>query len=126
MKEENLMFKCVGDMEDIAAKMIYEKNKKTIHKVWKRIEEQIKNEPLKKYYKISIDKYSPKKMRAIKCFFCDYLRFGFSKSLPDDVMIDTIRYYVSSNASISLSATTTSSSQPNLVPISKFYITWFN
>lgn len=127
MKEENLMYKCIGDIEDIAAKVIYEKNKKIIEKVWKRIKKQAKNEPLKNYYKISIEEYSPKEMRVIKRFFCDYFRFGFSKTLPDDIMVDTIRYYVNySNSSISLSSTTTSSSKPELVPISEFYITWFN
>lgn len=126
MKEENLMFKCVGDIEDIAIKAIYEKNKEIIDKIWKQIKKQAKNEPLKNYYKISIEKYSPREMRVIKRFFCDYFRFGFSKTLPDDIMVDTIRYYVDcSSTSISLKSTTTSS-QPSSTPISEFYITWFN
>lgn len=119
----DLILKCVGNIEDEAAEKIYRDNKKMMDKIWKRIQKQIKKKPLKRYYRISMNDYTFKEMKLIKRLFVDYLRFGFSKYPPTDENL----YNSNGCYTVSVSASTiTTASSPIRTPITEFYLTWFN
>jgi len=120
--DSDLTFKCFGNIEDEAAEKIYRDNKKMMDKIWKRIQKQVRKNPLKRYYKISMDDYTFKQMKLIKRLFVDYLRFGFSKYPP---LTDENLYNITNgNYTVSVSANGTFTATK--VPVTEFYLTWFN
>jgi len=113
--------------------MANEKNQKLILKVYKKILKQVEKNPMQTWFEININDYSPKEMRLIKRYFCDWCGFGFSESIPHDKMFKqkmSISYTSSITGVIdNTSYTTTSTSyttKSEKTPIEKFYITWFN
>ena len=122
--DSDLTFKCFGNIEDEAAEKIYRDNKKMMDKIWKRIQKQVRKNPLKRYYKISMNDYTFKQMKLIKRLFVDYLRFGFSKYPP---LTDENLYITTGggNYTVSVSATSTNIAVTK-VPVTEFYLTWFN
>jgi len=99
--------------------MAKEKNKKLILKVYKKILKQIEKDPMKNWFEININDYSPKEMRVIKRCFCDWFGFGFSKTMPRDDLVEVSYKY---DTVVSISSSEISST---VKPVTKFYITWF-
>ena len=104
-------------------RLMTKKNEKLISKVYKKILRQIEKEPMKNWFEININDYSPKEMRIIKRFFCDWCGFGFSKYIPCDKMyIEN----VSIGTSVIESIVSGNYNVKSNIPIEKFYITWFD
>ena len=102
------------------------KNEKLISKVYKKMLKQIEKEPMKNWFEININDYSPKEMRLIKRYFCDWCGFGFSESILLDKMFKQ-KMSISYTSSITNVIDNTSyTTKLEKTPIEKFYITWFN
>ena len=116
--------------QSIDCLMSKEKNKKLISKVYKKILKQVEKEPMKNWFEININDYSPKEMRIIKRYFCDWCGFGFSKVIPCDEMFkEKISMNYCSTVTIRDPKVVDADSYyttESKVPIEKFYITWFN
>lgn len=106
-------------LEESAIQKIKKKHKKILKKVSKKILKQVKKNPMQRYYEINIEKYSLDEMQVIKRYFCDWLGFGFEKTIPEDDMtvISNIGYITTISTNIDYPI--------NVKPLSKFYITWF-
>ena len=110
------------DVEQKAIDKIKKKHKKLFIKVYKKILKQIKKNPMQNYLEINNEDYSFKEMKIIKRYFCDWEEFGFSKTIPEDDLVEVSYVYTTTcNTSVSISSTGT----PTVKPITKFYITWF-
>ena len=103
------------------------KNEKLISKVYKKMLKQIEKEPMKNWFEININDYSPKEMRLIKRYFCDWCGFGFSESIPQDKMFkQKISISYTSSVMEGIIDSTSYTTKLEKTPIEKFYITWFN
>ena len=110
------------DVEQKAIDKIKKKHKKLLIKVYKKILKQIKKNPMQNYFEINNEDYSFKEMRLIKRYFCDWEAFGFSKTIPEDDLVEvSYGYTTNCNTAVSISSTGVST----VKPVTKFYITWF-
>ena len=109
--------------------MSKEKNKKLVLKVYKKMLKQIEKEPMKNWFEININDYSPKQMNIIKRYFCDWSGFGFSKVIPRNEMFKekiSMNYCTTVTTSQTIVNADSYYSTESKVPIERFYITWFN
>jgi len=116
------------DIEELSMKhLMTEKNEKLFSKVYKKIIKQVEKKPMQNWFEININDYSPKEMRLIKRYFCDWCGFGFSESPPQDKMFkQKISISYTSSVMEGVIDSTSYTTKLEKTPIEKFYITWFN
>lgn len=125
-----------NDAEELMVLEIYNRYKKKIDKIYKKIYKQIKKNPNKRYYYINAEKYSENEVISFRNFF-EYNDFEISNKKPENKeayvvykpYVESITWHGSTaiesckiNAT-EVACTTTTGTKPIIRPAS-FYICW--